>query len=652
MTHATTTAPTPATGAGARPAHPGPVAPRATARLAQRPLPATSVRLDPAGHLGRWQSLNADATLPHSIRMLEESGALPNLRRVTGEHDGPFVGYQFADSDVYKVLEAIGWEIGRTGTDAFDDFLDRTLDLLERAQDADGYLNSFVQVDRPGERWADLRWAHELYCAGHLVQAAVALHRGAGRTDYLALARRYADLVVATFGPEGRAGYCGHPEVETALVELYRETGHEPYLATARRMVDERGQDLALLGPDRLGAHYFQDHAPVRASLEATGHAVRQLYLNAGVTDVSTELDDDALLTAMRAQWDSAHHQKMYVTGAMGSRHFDESFGDAYELPPDRAYAETCAAIADVHWSYRMLLVDGGSEYADAIERALHNAVAASVSADGCAFFYSNPLHLREGHREEENAPSRRTPWYSCACCPPNIARLVASLHAYLATATDDALRLHLYGAATVEIPEHLGTGTVRVDTAYPADGRVLVEVDGALTGSLALRVPGWAAGVRATVDGAVLDGASRADLPLQDGYLVLPAGTRRVELDLDMPATAVAAHPRVDAVRGSVALVRGPVVYCVEQADHPDGPSVEDVRLRAGAPLTVEPGDGPLPRIVAEGVAADAADAPLYGAAAGAAVPAAGPVRLTAIPYAQWGNRTPGAMRVWLPVA
>lgn len=656
MTHATTTAPTPGprpAHAAPRPVHAGPVAPRATERLAQRPLPATAVRLDPAGHLGRWQTLNAGATLPHSIRMLEESGALPNLRRVVGEHDGPFLGYQFADSDVYKVLEAIGWEIGRTGTDAFDAFLDRTIDLLQRAQDADGYLNSFVQVDRPDQKWADLRWAHELYCAGHLIQAAVALHRGAGREDYLALARRNADLVVDTFGPTGRAGYCGHPEVETALVELYRETGHEPYLATARRMVDERGQDLALLGPDRLGAHYFQDQAPVRESLEATGHAVRQLYLNAGVTDVYTELDDDALLIAMRAQWDSAHHQKMYVTGAMGSRHFDESFGDAYELPPDRAYAETCAAIADVHWSHRMLLVDGRAQYADAIERALYNAVAASVSADGCAFFYSNPLHLREGHREEENAPSRRTPWYSCACCPPNIARLVASLHAYLATATDDALRIHLYSAATVDLPAHLGTGTVRLDTAYPADGRVLVEVDGTLTGSLALRVPAWADGVRVTVDGAPLVAATRADLPLDDGYLVLPAGTRRVELDLAMPATTVSAHPRVDAVRGSVAIVRGPVVYCVEQADHPDGPSVEDVRLRAGGALGTEPGDGPLPRVVAEGVATDPAGAALYRHGAPGAVPdAAGPVRLTAIPYAQWGNRAPGAMRVWLPVA
>lgn len=656
MSHATTAAPTaagpaPAPGTASpqppRPAHAGPVAPRATDRLAQRPLAATDVRLDPAGHLGRWQRLNADATLPHTVAMLEDSGVLPNLRRVVGESDADYVGYQFADSDLYKTLEAIGWEIGRTGTQDWDGFLADTLDLLTRVQDADGYLNSFVQGTKPDERFADLRWAHELYCFGHLIQAAVALHRGADRADYLALARRSADLLVREFGPEGRAGYCGHPEVETALVELYRETGHEPYLATARRMVDERGQDLALLGPDRLGAHYFQDQAPVRESLEATGHAVRQLYLNAGVTDVYTEQGDDALLAAMGAQWDSAHHQKMYVTGAMGSRHFDESFGDAYELPPDRAYAETCAAIADLHWSFRMLLAEGGTRYADAIERVVYNAIAASVSADGCAFFYSNPLHLREGHREEENAPTQRTPWYSCACCPPNIARLVASLHTYLATTTDEALRVHLYSTASVDVPAHLGSGVVRTDTAYPADGRVLVTVDGELTGRLELRVPGWAQSVRAAVDGVEL-----AELPVTDSYLVLPAGTRRVELDLDMPATTVAAHPRVDAVRGSVAIVRGPVVYCVEQADHLDGPSVEDVRLRAGVALTVVPGDDPLPRIRAEGVAATADDVPLYRDGRDALATAGRPVRLTAIPYAQWGNRTPGAMRVWLPLA
>ncbi|WP_066588956.1 glycoside hydrolase family 127 protein [Cellulomonas timonensis] len=637
--------------------HSGPVAPRATERLAQRPLPSGSVRLDPAGHLGAWQRLNATATLPHCVEMLERSGALDNLRRVAGRFEGPYVGYNFADSDVYKVLEAIGWEIGRTGTTEWDGFLADTLELLCAAQDSDGYLDSWVQGTRPGERFADLRWSHELYCAGHLVQAAIALHRGAGREDFLALARRTADLVVRRFGPDGQIGVCGHPEIETALVELYRTTGHGPYLDLARSMVDARGQGL--LGPDRLGPHYFQDHAPVRESLEATGHAVRQLYLNAGVTDVYTEQGDPSLLRAMREQWESAHEQKMHVTGALGSRHFDESFGDPYELPPDRAYAETCAAIADVMWGHRMLLVEGSSRHADAIERALLNAVEAAVGRDGRTFFYSNPLHLRAGHREEENAPSRRTPWYSCACCPPNIARLAASLHTYVGTCDDDTLYVHLLTAAEIDLPAHLGEGTLRVTTDYPASGSVHIEVDGRLRdgAAIALRVPGWATQWRLAVDAASVEAPD-----VRDGYAVTrpgAAGHLSVELELAMPARLVAAHPRVDAVRGTRAVLRGPVVYCVEQADHRGTGSIEDLALLPDAEISVlaaEPGDLPTLRLTAlarpasQGLYASAsADEPT---APGPASPEGVRVDVTAIPYARWGNRAPGPMRVWLPLA
>lgn len=626
----------------------GPVAPRDTARLVRHPLPATAVRLDPDGHLGRWQHLNADATLPHCLRMLEESGAMDNLRRLVGESDAPHVGFMFADTDVYKTAEAIGWEIARTGTERYDEWLTGTADLLRRVQQPDGYLQSHVQGTRPGDQFADLRWEHEMYCTGHLVQAAVALHRACGRTDWLAVARRAADLLVERFGPDGAAGYDGHPEVETALVELYRETGHRPYLNTAARIVDERGQHLRLLGPDRLGAHYFQDHAPVREAREATGHAVRQLYLDTGVADLVTEVGDRALMSALVDRWTSAHTQKMYLTGAMGSRHFDESFGDPYELPPDRAYAETCAAVADIQLSYRLLLLTGHHRYADAMERALLNAVAASVSADGTAFFYSDPLHLREGHREEENAPSRRTPWYSCACCPPNIARLVASVHAYLATTSEDILWLHLPAALTVDLPSSVGTGTLTARTGYPADGRIDLEVEGTLTGTVAVRLPGWAdpGGVRAVADGAALGAGA-----VRDGYLLLGPGTRCARIDLPMAPVLVTVHPRVDAVRGQIAVQRGPVVYCLEQADH-DVP-VEDLRLRADTAWTVLPPDRPgaLPRLSADGVHVDPAGVGLY-APLGSPQPDGRPVRLTAVPYATWGNRSPGPMRVWVPLA
>ncbi|MDM8085418.1 glycoside hydrolase family 127 protein [Cellulomonas cellasea] len=633
--------------------HSGPVAPRAAERLAQQPLPASSIRLDPDGHLGAWQRLNAAATIPHCVEMLEDSGALDNLRRVVGRADGPHVGYNFADSDVYKVLEAIGWEIGRTGTAEWDGFLDATLELLAAVQDADGYLNSWVQGTRPDERFSDLRWSHELYCTGHLVQAAIALHRGAGRTDFLDLARRAADLLVRRFGPDGQIGVCGHPEIETALVELYRTTAHDPYLDLARRMVDARGQGL--LGPDRLGPHYFQDHAPVRASREATGHAVRQVYLNAGVTDVYTEQGDPSLLGAMRDQWASAHEQKMHLTGALGSRHFDESFGDPYELPPDRAYAETCAAIGDVMWGHRMLLVEGGSRHADAMERALLNAIAAAVGEDGRAFFYSNPLHLRAGHREEENAPSRRTPWYACACCPPNIARLVASLHAYVSTRDEDTLYVHLLTAAEIDLPPGLGQGTLRVTTDYPASGVVHVELDGRLAdgAAIALRTPGWA-----TQWSLAVDGIEVGEPEVRDGYVVVrgSASARlRVDLELAMEPRLVAAHPRVDAVRGTRAVLRGPVVYCVEQADHPGQGSIEDLVLLPGAEIGVTPGaPGSLPTLRLAAVTRPAGDAGLYATAPAGErdVAACEWVEATAIPYARWGNREPGPMRVWLPLA
>lgn len=619
----------------------GPVAPGSA--LAWAPLPRGAVRLDPTGDLGAWQERNALTTLPHAIAQLEESGTLGNLRRARDRTPTPFRGYHFADSDVYKTCEAVAWEIGRSGTRAFDAFLDDVVALLRAVQRPDGYLSSWTQGSGLDggpvvEPFSDPRWGHELYCFGHLIQAGVALDRAAGRDDLLAVARATADLLVRRRAERGVTDLDGHPEVETALVELFRHTGERAYLDLAGDMVAARGHGT--LGPDRLGPHYFQDHAPVADSLEATGHAVRQLYLNAGVEDVLAEgSGDPRWFDAMAAQWRTAHDQKMYVTGAMGSRHFDESFGDAYELPPDRAYAETCASIADVQWTYRMLLREPRREHGDAIERALHNSVRSAVSASGTEFFYSNPLHLRAGHREEENAPSRRTPWYHCACCPPNIARLVASLDTYVATASADELAVHLLAAGEIDVPEHLGSGTLSIQTAYPAEGALALRLAGTLRpgATVAVRVPGWAEGVEADDDGF----RRFDDAALAGG----------VTITLPMDVVARHAHPRADAVRGCVALTRGPLVYCVEQADVV-GHSVEDVRVALDAAFEVLPGLAPsgLPalRAQASAVVVDAAEP--YPAQAPAERRT--PVELTAVPYADWGNRSPGPMRVWVPVA
>jgi DUF1680 family protein len=628
------------------------VAPTDDARLRLEPLDYGAAALDGDGFLGRWQALNRSATIDHCIARLESSGNLENLRRLRSPGDGGFQGKWFADSDVYKVLEAIGWETGRAGDAGWTAFVDETAAVLRDVQEEDGYLNSYIQGGQPERRWRELEWSHELYCAGHLIQGAVALARGAGRDDVLDVARRFADLAVERFGDDdGEPGLDGHPEIETALVELYRHTGDDRYLALASRMIERRGHGL--LGPGHFGSQYLQDHLPVREATEPIGHAVRQLYLAAGVTDVYLETGDATLLAAMEALWRRAVAEKTYVTGAHGSRHRDEAFGDPYELPPDRAYGETCAAIASFHWNWRLLLATGRARYADEMERTLYNAIAVSTSVDGCHFTYSNPLQLREGHDgSDEDAPSERLPWFSCACCPPNLARLVASLQHYVASRDADGVQVHLYTPGRIEAhaPDG-GAVTLSVATRYPWDGRIAIDVEaGAAEWTLGLRVPAWCDGASLTVDGRPAD--ATAD---ETGYVRLRrewSGTSRVLLELPMPVRVLHPHPRIDAVRGCVALARGPLVYCIEQADHPGDVPVEDLRLDPDAP--------PQP---SAGLAGLGVEVSLSGPAVLQASPAAElystrpitaaasrPAALTAVPYFRWGNRGPNAMRVWIP--
>lgn len=614
------------------PALPGPHA-------VHRPLGLTAVRLT-GGSLATWQQLNATVTIPHCITQLEESGVLDNLRRVVGESGAEFRGMIFADSDLYKVIEAVAWEIARTGTTAHDPWLDDVISLVDRVQEPSGFVNSWIQGVHPEKRFAELEWTHEMYVAGHLIQAAVALARANGRTDLLDIARRFADLLVRRFGEGREDGICGHPQIETALVELYRLTKDRAYLDLAARMIELRGRGLLKVGS--FGARYFQDHAPVRDATSAVGHAVRQLYLNAGVTDVYLEEGDGTLLEAMDAQWVSAHARKMYITGAFGARHRDEAFGDDYELPSERAYAETCATIADLHWSWRMLLAGGAAgpaEYAQTIEREVHNALSASVDATGTRFFYANPLQVRPDRYSEESAPRQRTPWYLCACCPPNIARVVAQMSTYVATTTPDTLWLHLLADAEIDLPSHLGSGTVTVRTAYPAEGRVEISVSGQIDGSatLAVRVPTWSPGSALIGAGAppvsaATDGYAR--VPLQDGS--------RLVLDLDLAPRVTAAHHRVDAVRGCRAIERGPLVYCVEQADLPDDVALDDIVLQ---PETIEEVDAETLRLHCH---VRPSGGELYATAPSEP---AGTLEVTAVPFSTWGNRGAGAMRVWLPV-
>ena len=618
----------------------GPVVLRRPARL----TPATTAKLDGNSFLGSWQALNADKTIPHCVDNVERTHTIDNFRRLAEAGpdgaDGKFEGLWFADSDLYKTLEAIGWEQGRSGTDRYDALLAEVAELFEKVQLPDGYLDTYVQGSPGVTAFAHPEYAHELYCAGHLMQAAVALHRGSGDERFLAVARRLGDLIVKRFGEDGEPVIDGHPEVETALVELYRETGEQAYLRAAELQVERRGHRT--LDPGRFTSAYYQDHVPVREATEAIGHSVRQLYLGAGVTDLYLENGDESLLEAMEKLWDSAFHTKMYITGAHGSRHRDEAYGDPYELPPDRAYAETCASIAALQWCWRLLLATGKARYAEEMERTLLNAIAASTSHTGTEFFYSNPLQLRTGHNgDDEDSPSERLSWYSCACCPPNLARLLASVHSYASTADDSGVQLHLLTAGTFDGPS-MG---VTVASAYPWDGDLEISVRG--NGELAVRVPSWAAGATATVDG----GEVTAEPTPGDYLRVQCRDGATVRLQLPVKPRLIRADERVDAVRGCVAVARGPLLFCVEQADLPEGVLVEQLRLDPNAEITEERvTDDVTPlRLHLSGVARQI-QPDLY---ASFEAPRAGdtPVSFTAIPYHSWANRGPGAMRVWLPL-
>ncbi|TDV42199.1 glycoside hydrolase family 127 protein [Actinophytocola oryzae] len=617
---------------------PGPVEPTPSALATLAPLALSDVSLT-TGFLGDWQRRSAARSLPYCVGRLDGAGALTNLRRVTGEADGDFENMWFADSDIYKTLEAAAWQLGATPDNAeLRTFVDTTAALLAKAQAEDGYLNSYRMLKEPDRRWEALHWSHELYCAGHLIQAAVAAARSGVGAEVVTVARRLADLVVERFSTVDAVD--GHPEIETALVELYRVTGHRPYLDQAKRFVDLRGRGL--LDGERFGSAYLQDHEPVRDTDSVTGHVVRQLYLLAGVVDVAVETHDETLLAAARRLWDDAFGAKTYVTGAQGSRHRDEAFGDPYELPPDRAYGETCAAIASFHWNWRMLLATGEVRYADEMERALYNVIAGSTALDGEHFFYSNTLHLRSGHDgSHEDAPSGRLPWYSCACCPPNLARLLASLSGYLLTTDHSGLQVHLYAAGDVRTTVDGHDVHVAVRTDYPWDGRVVLTVTTDAAVTLSLRVPRWATEVR--LDGDVVEA--------RDWYVQVQRDWScgaTVTLDLPMAPRIIAPHPRIDAVRGCVAVARGPLVYAVEQADLPAGVTLEDVRIDPGAPIAA----GRLPDIpvtlTVAGAVETAESDELYPAAARTHTE---PLELTAIPYFLWGNRTPGPMRVWIPV-
>jgi uncharacterized protein len=620
-----------------------------------RPLPLSDVRLlDDL--LEPRRRVNHETTLPSQYDLLEQTGRLDNFRRAAGKIDVPFSGVYFNDSDVYKWLEAAAWTLASDRDPELERMVNVAIGEIEDAQQPDGYLNTYFALERESERWTDITHKHELYCAGHLIQAAVAHHRATGSERLLSVARRFADHICNTFGPEEegkRLGTDGHEEIEMALVELYRDTGDRTYLDQARFFLDVRGHGL-LGGRTYHGTHglpggreYYQDHEPLRDMHEMVGHAVRAVYLNSGAADLYAEMGDPTLFEALERLWHNMTTRRMYVSGGIGSRYEDEAFGEDYELPNARAYAETCAAIGSVMWNWRMLAIDGDARYADLLEHTLYNAALPGLSLDGQSYFYQNPLSDSGAHR--------RSSWFGVACCPPNAARLLASLPGYFYGVSDDGVWVHLYaeGRAEVRLSDDR-TVSLRQRTHYPWDGNVTIEVDDESDFGLMLRIPAWCEeGAEIDINGHPFDGSV-----LPSSYAEIRRTWRpgdRVRLALPMPVRYEESHPYVAENAGRVAIMRGPLLYCVEQVDNP-GLDLRDIVLPDDASFSVQSrpdllGGVAVLETLAEIVLPDEewrkrlycrvrprADEPQDTTA-----------KVTAIPYYAWANRDPGPMRVWL---
>ncbi len=590
------------------------------------------------------------------MQWLERAGWLRNfdLAAAGGDLAQGRRGREFSDSEVYKTLEGLCWHTaGRDDPDTEATIRAITARIVA-AQEPDGYLGTRFGRDGQEARYSNLEWGHELYNAGHLLQAAVARLRTRGEDEFTWAARRLADHICSEFGPEGRDAICGHPEIEVGLTEFARATGERRYLDQAQLFIERRGHGR--LEDIEWGRAYFQDDIPVREANVLRGHAVRALYLTSAVVDFAVDTGDSELLAIVEHQWERTVARRTYITGGMGSHHQDEAFGVDFELPNDRAYCETCAGVGSVMLSWRLLLATGKPRYADLIERTLYNILATAVSEDGRSFFYANTLHRRDpgvasspDEQSKRADSSQRAAWFDVACCPNNMARTYASLAAYVATTDAGGVQLHQYASAAVTATLPHGDVALQVTSELPRAGHVRIMVTQSPTEpwALTLRIPGWAESAQVAVTGA--DG-TRSEIPT--GAL---ASTLRIErtfragdvVDLELPLTpvTVVADERIDGTRGTVAVQRGPEIWCLESVDLPEGVHVDHTAVDPTA-VPVER-DG---RVVMRGTIARFDDAtwPFSSEPHPASREDAD---LTLTPYRAWGERGLASMRIWLPV-
>ncbi len=600
-----------------------------------RSVPVEDVKLK-NGFWGKRLKKLREVTIPSQYELLENTGRIYNFRRAAGREKGGFQGLVFNDSDVYKWVEAVGFLLASGYDEELHRLVEKVVNDICAAQDDDGYLNTFFTFENRAQRWTNLRAMHELYCAGHLIQAAVALRRATGDEKLFNTAVRFANHILRTFGPDGRPGTPGHPEIEMAMVELYRETGDYRYLNMAKTFIDNRGKGI--LGGDV----NLIDHKPFRQLDEIVGHAVRSLYLNCGATDLYMETGEREIWNVLEKLWSNMVKCKMYVTGGVGSRYDGEAFGFNYELPNVQAYAETCAAIASFMWNWRMFLASGEAKFVDVMELALYNGILAGVSLDGKEYFYVNPLADRGKHR--------RRKWFECACCPPNVARLIASLPGYFYSVSEDGIWVNMYDESVANLEFKGNVVRIVQNTDYPWDGRVEItlSLQHEHAFSIYLRIPGWSGKTEVSLNGLKIDGN------IEPGsYFRLCRAWRdgdRIELSFKMEVRKISCNPLVYENLGRVALSRGPIVYCLEGVDNA-GFDVWDLLISEDASLQAEWAPDMFDGIMVirgEGYVADSdwSQDRLYQASKPDSARKTG---FLAVPYYAWANREPCPMSVWI---
>jgi len=582
-------------------------------------VPFTEVKVQDEFWAPRIQT-NREKSLPHNFKWCEQTGRFSNFAKAGGLMEGKFEGIYFNDSDVYKVLEGAAYSLADRRDPALEKMVDDVIAKIAAAQQDNGYLNSYYTLVEPDKKWTNCAVRHELYCAGHLIEGAVAHYRATGKRTLLDVAIRFADRIDEIFGPGKRYDVPGHEELELALVKLYELTGEQRYFDLSKFFIDIRGDKENRPG---LYGEYCQDHVPVRQQSEIVGHSVRAMYLYSGVADVAGYTGDQGYIDAMDRLWQSVVMRKMYITGGIGVQGHGEGFSGDYRLPNSAAYCETCAAIGMALWNHRLNLMHGQSKYADVVERAMYNGILSGIDLGGEKFFYVNPLASSGGHH--------RQPFFGCACCPSNVVRFVPSVPGYVYAQFQHGICVNLYVAGKGKIVSPGGTPIeITQQTRYPWDGKVRLTIDVPKkhTGwfQVRLRIPDWCEGAKVSLNGKPYEPK------MLDGYATLcrywdPGDV--IELEMPMPIRRIEAHPAVQDDLGRVAVQRGPIVYCFEAVDN-DG-RVSNIMLPHDPKFTAEHRPDLLGGVtVIRGV--DRSGRKILG-----------------IPYYAWDHREPGEMIVWV---